>query len=266
MNKSTVFTLAGSLLGSSLLITQHAGASQDYSGYVAAGLFVSPEYEGSEDYDAKPLIAARVDYDGYYFETRGLGLRGAIEHNDSFDYGISFTYRMKRDDDLENDFVKRLREVDDAFEIGAFGKFKTNGVFNRSDELSFEVEILTDVSGTHDGTFVNFGPSYSYSPSERLRLGFSIGMTYATDDYAETYFSIDADNSARSGLAQYEAEGGLKDIGFTVTANYALDKSWGLIAIAGYQELLGDFADSPIVDDQGDSSQLIFGLGATYRF
>jgi len=237
------------------------------SGYVAVGGIYTSEYEGSEDYEVSPFAAARVQFgDHYYIETEGPGLRANVSTHDHIEFGPALNYRGGRDDDVDNDAVSRLREIDDAFEAGAFAKIKTNGVRHASDELAFEIDVLTDISGEHEGTLVSFGPSYSYSPTERLRLGVSASATYATDDYAETYFSVNARNVGTSGLANFDADGGFKDIGVGVSANYALNDRWGLVGIAGYNRLLGDFADSPIVDDEGDAGQMMLGAGLTYRF
>lgn len=46
--------------------------------FVGFGVFATPEFEGSEDMQAVPLIAGRVQYNQYYIESHGLGLRANI--------------------------------------------------------------------------------------------------------------------------------------------------------------------------------------------
>ena len=36
------------------------------NGYVGAGIMVTPDYEGSDEFQAVPLLAARVQYENYY--------------------------------------------------------------------------------------------------------------------------------------------------------------------------------------------------------
>ena len=43
-----------------------------------------------------------------------------------------------------------------------------------------------------------------------------------------------------------------------------LSPNWHLGAGLRYQELQGDAKDSPIVDERGDSTQMIYGLGLGY--
>ncbi len=235
-------------------------------GYVAAGLLMTPDYEGSDDLQAVPLIAARVNYQHYYLETKGLGLRANVSTEPSIEFGPVLSYTMARDNDVKNARVKLMREIDAGASAGAFVRVPFHGVMDKTDELAFEIEATTDISSVSDGTIFAFGPSYSFTPSQDFRLGVSASATYATDDYNQTYFGVDADNAARSGLTAYNAEGGIKDVGLMLNANYALNQSWGLTGIAAYKQIVGDAADSPIVDHEGSSGQIMVGAGISYSF
>lgn len=236
------------------------------SGHVILGGGMKPEYEGSEDYEATPIASAKIEYQGYYVETRGLGLRANVSPIPHIEFGPSVNYRGGRDDDVENDAVAAMREIDGAIEMGAFVKVPFRQLMHKTDELSLNAELLADVSGEHEGYLIEFGPSYSYSPMERLRLGVNLSATYASKDYNQTYFGIDADNALRSGLAQYDADGGFKDVSIGITAMYQLNGNWGITGVARYTQLVGEAADSPIVDDEGSSGQALVGAGVMYRF
>jgi outer membrane protein len=99
-----------------------------------------------------------------------------------------------------------------------------------------------------------------------VRLGFNLSATYASGRYNATYFGIDANNAARSGFSTYDADGGIKDIGFSVNAAYQWDEHWGITGMIGVTQLVGDAADSPIVDDAGSATQGFAALGISYRF
>jgi outer membrane scaffolding protein for murein synthesis (MipA/OmpV family) len=58
----------------------------------------------------------------------------------------------------------------------------------------------------------------------------------------------------------------LKDAGVTVSYSYAFAERWGVTALARYDRLLNDAADSPIVDDRGDANQFILGLLVNFTF
>ncbi|MGD1876316.1 MAG: MipA/OmpV family protein [Kiloniellaceae bacterium] len=242
-----------------------AAESEGWGGYVAAGAVAIPDYEGSKDYEAAPLIAGQVSYDNYYIELQGLEVKANVSPWRGIEFGPLVGLRSGRGD-VENDRVDALRDFDDSVEVGGFVKLSLYEVVHPSDELSFGMDVKTGTSSDGKGTAVSFGPSYSFSPLERLRLGVGVSATFADGDYADTYFSIDNADAARSGLAAFDAEGGLKDIGISLDVGYQLTEHWGVMGFAGYTQLVGDAADSPIVDDEGSAGQGIVGVGVTYRF
>lgn len=239
---------------------------QGFSGTVAAGAMMVPDYQGSSDYTAAPLAFFNFRYDQYYIQSEGLGVKANVSPFRAIEAGPVLSLRGGRDDDVESDAVGRLREIDDAVEAGLFVTVPFNDVLVERDQLSVNFKAMTDISDTHDGSTFSFGPGYAFMPSKVLRLSASLSATYADEDYMNTYFGIDQTTVGSSGLALYQAEAGFKDVGLTVTANYALTKNWGLVGIAGYSRQIGDAADSPIVDVEGDAGQGRLGLGVSYRF
>jgi outer membrane protein len=242
------------------------GPGQGFSGTVAAGAMMVPDYEGSSDYTAAPLVFFNFRYDQYYIQSEGLGVKANVSPFRAVEAGPVVSLRGGRDSDVESDAVGNLREVDDAVEAGLFLTVPFNDVAMERDQFSLNVKAMTDISDTHEGSTISFGPGYAFFPTDQLRLSASLSATYADDDYMRTYFGIDRATVGTSGLALHTAEAGLKDVGVTLTANYALTKNWGLVGIAGYTRLLGDAADSPIVDVEGDAGQGRLGLGVSYRF
>lgn len=248
---------------------QQNGQAGGWNGYLVLGGGAAPDYEGSEDYQLIPFATGRIGYDDYYVELRGPGLRanvlpgGLLPFN--LEFGPSIAYRGGRDD-VDNDRIDDLRNIDGTIEMGAFAKVSTHAGLHEMDEVAFEIEFLSDVDNEHDGTTISFGPSYSFAPTEKLFLGFGLSATYASGNYNDTYFGIDADNAARSGLSTYDPDGGVKDVGMSVNAIYQWNEHWGVTGMVGLTQLVGDAADSPIVDDEGSATQGLFAAGLMYRF
>jgi outer membrane protein len=239
-----------------------------WHGTLSLGGAAVPDYEGSDHYMPAPLWAGRLGYDAYYAEIQGNTARVNVMPTVlpfGLEFGPSVSYRFGRAD-VADDRVDDLRDIDGTLAIGAFARISANGVMLKEDELAFGIESLTGIGKDRDGTTIEFGPSYSFSPMERVRLGFRLSATYAGDRYNRTYFGIDADNAARSGFAQYDADGGIKDIGFSVNGSYQWTEHWGVNGMIGVTQLVGDAADSPIVDDAGSATQGIAALGVSYRF
>ncbi len=82
-----------------------------------------------------------------------------------------------------------------------------------------------------------------------------------------SYFGIDAGDAARSGLDQFNADEGFKDVSLRRLADLCASSSTGARRrLASYTRLIGDAEDSPVVDDRGDENQLFAGLLINYRF
>lgn len=90
--------------------------------------------------------------------------------------------------------------------------------------------------------------------------------TFAHGNYARPYFSITPSGSVASGLAAYELDGGLKDVGLSLTGSCSLSRRWSLTGIGNYRRLPGAFANSPIVAGEGSANQLFAGIGLGYAF
>jgi len=237
-----------------------------WSGFVGAGAFAAPDYEGSDDYRALPFAAARLAYDGYYLQTRGLGVRANLIPADAIDFGPVLSYKGARDDDVESAAVSRMAEVDAAVETGLFVRAPVRGVLMERDELSFDLQATTDVAGGHEGAVATIAVGYDFAAARDLRLGLSVSTSYADADYTDAYFSVDAQDAARSGLARYDADAGFKDVGLGASARYRLSGPWGLTGFANYSRLIGDAADSPLVEIEGAPDQIRLGVGVSYSF
>ena len=73
-------------------------------------------------------------------------------------------------------------------------------------------------------------------------------------------------DASRSGLDTYDAHSGFKNVGVSASLTYALTPHWSLTGLASYERLLGDAADSPVVDDRGSENQVVGAALVNYRF
>ena len=236
-----------------------AGSAQAAQHTLGIGVGAAPDYEGSEDYAAVPLLMLKGNYDsGRSFSLLGTNLRINVLANKTFQFGPVLNYRMERDD-VDNNAVDRMDDIDGAFEVGAYA------LANMNDWL-FGVDFLADVSDTHDGMLVQGSLGYHWKASDVLVVTPTVFMTYADDDYMDTYFGVNSGNRGSSQLPDYEADAGLKDAGIKVVASYTPWERWGITGIVSYASLLNDAQDSPIVDDEGDDAQMFLGVMGTYRF
>jgi outer membrane scaffolding protein for murein synthesis (MipA/OmpV family) len=263
--------LIRSILIGTLFLTPGVALAQDtseesdaFSGYTTLGIAALPDYEGADDLRILPLVDGKLFWDERYIAVEGPAIRANVLNSETFEFGPVASFTFGRDDAIEDQAVARLGAIDDAYEVGLFGavNFKLAG----NDTLRVGVQGVQDVSDVHDGFVITGNATYTAPIGKRLTLMFDLGASYASDDYAETYFSVTPAGTLASGLATFNAEGGFKDVGAQLTATYLVGDNWGIAANAGYRRLLGDFADSPVVAVGGNPDQLSGGLGVFFTF
>lgn len=247
----------------------------DKSDTITAGLGVAwiPDYEGSDEYKMIPAVFARGRLAGFNFFTRGAYLYvDAIRGNGGMDFNLGpiIGVRMNRSGDVKDAAVDKLPELDAAIEAGAFAGVTWHGLTNPYDSLSLRVDVLTDVSGAHKSTLVTPTIDFGTPLSKTLYVGASASLEWAGGGYADYYYSITPLEGAIAGLPAYDADGGLKHWRLGLVANQSitgdLTGGFSIFGAVDYTHLLGDFADSPIVDDRGSASQWLGALGVAYTW
>ena len=87
-----------------------------------------------------------------------------------------------------------------------------------------------------------------------------VESTYASAEYMNEFFGVSTAGAARSGLQQFDAESGIKDVGVNAGLTYKINPKWSATGLASFKRLLGDAEDSPVTDDEGDASQFFIGV------
>lgn len=223
------------------------------------GVGYAPDYEGSNEYEAVPLLQAKVNWQqGYFLSFLGNSLRANVIPSRSWRLGPLLRFRMERDD-VSDDEVDDMRKVDAAMEAGLFGGYSGKHWLTT-------LSVAKDVAAGHHGVVGELGLGYKVPFETRGQLTLFALTTYADSDYMQSYFGVDAADSARSGLNTYSADSGIKDVGAGVAWQYNFNRNWGMLALARYTRLLEDAKDSPVVDEEGEADQLFGGLVFNYRF
>jgi MipA family protein len=245
-----------------------SSAAGDVKYSIGAGVGFVPDYEGSEDYMAAPVPYFSAQWtSGRYIKIDGNVLKINLLANDMWSLGPVLQYRGERDDDVDNNKVAKMNEIDAAIEAGAFLGYKL-ALFHLSpmyDSWDIGAQLVTDASGEHDGMLATARTGYTFKDDKMsFRIGASI--TYADDDYMDTYFSVSASDEIRSGLKKYKAESGVKDVGVDLTLRLSMTENWDIRGAFAYIALLEDAKDSPIVDDEGESGQFKGSVVVIYNF
>lgn len=242
---------------------------------LAGGVGIIPDYEGSDEYRIIPVAAARGQYHGISFTTRGLYLYvDAVPRsgNVEFDAGPIIGMRLNKRNHVDDDVIDALPNLDSAFEIGGFAGVSIHGVTNPYDTLAFRFDVTHDIGDAHESTVISPNVEFSTPLSRTTYVGASIGAEFVANKFADYYFSISpADSLATGGiLPVYDADGGMKNWKIGLLLNQSLSgdllHGWSLFGLGQYSHLVGDFKDSPIVDDRGNAGQWVGAAGVAYTW
>lgn len=236
---------------------------KDWDIRVGAGALYQPEYEGADEYEVKPLPLVMVSYrDLIFLRNTTLGANAFTwqgpRESDKLQIGPLVRYQFGRDED-DSDDLRGMGDIDAAIELGGFITYSIG-------PWSTGLTLFQDVSDSHDGFTAKFNVEHRHSFGPKLRLRSELYTTWADESYTETFFGVTATQAARSGMRQYRPEGGIKDVGLTLNLDYSLTQNWGLTGRLGLKRMMGDAADSPLVEDRGSANQFTSGLFLSYRF
>lgn len=282
MSRLAIIAIAVAALASPALAQESATSSypesedlRDAPGFtVGVGAGLVPDYEGSDDYRLIPAAAIRGRIGDVSFSTRGLYLYvdvlDARSGNVSFDLGPIVGARLNRSSKIHDDIVDLLPDRDIAFEVGGFGGIAVSGITNPYDSLGFRLDVVHDIGGAHRSTV--FTPSVDFSTplSKTFFVGASLSADFVADRFADYYFSVSPADTVASGLPTFDADGGMKNWKIGLLANQSLSgdlrHGFSIFGIGSYSRLVGDFADSPIVDIRGSAGQWFGAAGVAYSW
>lgn len=226
---------------------------------IGMGAGLAPDYEGSAAFQFYPLPQVRFNWaDGCYINLFGPVIRADVIPSRTFGFGPMARYRPERRS-VEDEKVRLLDKVDAAMEAGVFATLTFGRFF-------LYAAANGDTGDAHDGFTADVSAGYRIRIERHVRMVFLAVGTWADDNYMDTYFSVDAENADKTDLAEFAAVSGIKDVGVVVALKYNINWHWGITGICKYTRLLGDAADSPLVDRRGDRNQFINGIVINYNF
>ena len=192
---------------------------------IGLGAALLPSYEGSDTSIVTVAPLLRGQYKGFNFASRGPGIgvdliREAPGAKVNVQLGPVLTLNLDRTSRIKDPVVRALGEKKAALQAGAFGGVSYNGLLNPYDTIGAQVEVVRDVGDVHNGTLIT--PSFSYATplSTGIYVILGLSATHISDNYARTYFSVTPAGSVASGLPVFNARGGWKDAGGSLSAAY----------------------------------------------
>lgn len=218
------------------------------------GVAATPRYEGSSTYHAVPFPIVSASRGVFFVD----GLQGGIAYALSPHIRAGFLVGAQFGRD-ESDGV-RLRGLGDIETTGAYGTFLDwhAGAFDAS------AQYLQSMHSGYGGT-LTLATKYKLKIDVRDSVTFGTKAIWANSASMQTYFGVTSAQAARSvaGLPAYTPSSGFQRVSTSGTWVHLLNRSWSLDSTIEVGRLLGDAANSPVVER---SSAVFVGVGAAYSF
>lgn len=225
---------------------------------IGVGVGFIPKYEGAEDYRALP--SPIIDYkNGNFFISPRAGLPSAgwqTSITNDWSAGVFLGMGLGRKASMSS----RLSGTDRI-------KFHGNaGVFTewRPGDFSLGAAYYQALHSGYGGV-AEFRASYLAWSKAGTSFRVGANTEWASGDSMKTFFGVKGHEAAASGgrLSRYNPSSGFKSASIFGTMTQSLSQNWDLVGVLGFKRLLGDAADSPIVEDKTS----VFGsVGVTYSF
>ena len=263
--------------------TSHAEVSMTLGG----GVSISPEYEGSDSYDIDGLPYVALGWEneyrsGIWFNEDYTVMFGLLEVGIDLIDGLAVRYLELNTGNHSINFVTALNfdfgrdENDDSALLG-LGDIDEHLIGELSIELgpgeepssfffSIGLESQFDISNETNGIEISLGVNGNHKFDEKLLLSYGPSITWANENFMQSYFGIDTVQAANSSYSKFDADAGIKTINADITLGYSWAENWTFLSFLTYSYLTSDAAGSPLVELEGSTDQISFAIGVGYEF
>jgi outer membrane scaffolding protein for murein synthesis (MipA/OmpV family) len=203
---------------------------------LGGGAMIAPKFEGSDEFEVSPVPFVSATF-GERVKVDPSGLSVNLYDIDGLSFSAQLGYDSGRKQD-DSDHLRGLGDIDAGAVVGGKLAYELGPV-----ELYASIDRII---GGSDGLQAKFGADLS-SRYERFLFTAGVSGTWADDNYMEAYFGVTPKQSANSGLPVYDIGAGIKRVDVEASVTYMASENWLIRGQAGLGYLVGDVADSPIV-------------------
>lgn len=227
-----------------------------WEGTLGAGAIYTPDYLGSDDYEWNAFPAVEATFDDTVFVSVRNGIGWNVINQNNVKVAPFIGYTFGRDDSGD---LSRFDKVDGGATAGL-------RVSYRDASWHYTGSAETPFTGDIDGYRLAVRAQHVSRLGERTVMTFGPELAYTSDKWTDALFSVSPADSARSGIAAFEADDGAFTLGANASLSYYLTEQWSVTGLLGVSKLTGDASDSPIVDDVGSDVQWRTGAFINYHF
>lgn len=232
--------------------------SGNWSLTVGGDFYRQPRFTGSSKYilSAQPLISFGQTGVAERFSSRNDNISFALLDMQDFRVGVTGEFLMARGGSQADG----LKDVPWGGEVGGFMEFYPTDWFRMRAELRHGIRA-------HKGIVGELAGDAFYDVTPTIRVSGGPRASFGSKKYFDTYYGINAEESAASGLSVYDPDGsGISSVGLGGAITWKTTDKITTSLYTEYSNLQGKAADSSLVKERGSRNQLTVGVSATYRF
>jgi len=243
---------------------------------VGLGAIAVPDYYGSSNYQAAAAPLLRYNFGAErYIQVLGPEITTNLLPRKDWHAGPLLRWRMRRDDDADDEVVGRMRPVATATEVGAFVAYHmplTQG--QPLHKLVFSADVVGNTNNVYNGATGNLRVNYFHPFPQQVAgleligsIGF--GLFFASNDFNRKYFGVEGSDLLlfpERGGVPYDPDPSVTSIKIPFSLTTQLNPEWLMTVGGRYERLLNDAKDSPLVRERGDADQWTVGIAFSYLF
>ncbi|WP_206957006.1 MipA/OmpV family protein [Trinickia acidisoli] len=218
-----------------------------------------PRYDGSDSYHMLAGPSIDIRYSDRFFLSTGEGLGMNVLTGPNWRLGVAAAYDLGRRAADDLDHLKGMGNINPAPSLRLLGEY----AISKSFPLVLRADLRRNFGG--DNGWIGDLGAYMPMPGSSQSFAWFAGptMTIADSRYMNSWFGVNATQSANSGYRQYDASAGIRSVGFGVSASWTVNKHWILSADGAFQQLVGAAAHSPITQTRASG---VFDVSVNYQF
>lgn len=277
----------GALAVAAAILVSPVAMAQDFAGefepignlnLIGLGIAGVPDFYGSDKNTgaAVPLLRYKFEGTERYVQVLGPELKLNLLDRKDWRVGPVLRVRARRDEDVDNEVVKRMRHIPSATELGVFGSYNLflDGNPSSMHKVVFSADVVGNTTDVYTGATGNLRVDYFHpfpqNWSGKPMIGsVGFGMFFASGDFNTKYFGVTGSDVALYPTLlgrEYRPESGLTSIKIPFSLTTQMAPQWLLTVGGRYEHLLNDAKDSPIVDLHGSPNQWSLGAVVSYAF
>lgn len=214
-----------------------------------------PKYQGSSHYKFLIVPDIETTYKKWFFFSIARGLGVNLVHTKKVKAGVGAKFDFASGRERSDDFPG-LNNIKNYVSIFGFAKYTFF-------PYSVGANISHGTSRLDLGTQLNLNASLMLPLNKKLFITLSPNLTLADGNYADTYYSINTQQSASSGLGVYNASAGVTQLGLSVGIFYQFTPKWSSALIGNIKRYTGSTQNSPLIKHKVN---YFAGLGVYYHF